>query len=255
MLAIERKNKILGRLREEKSVLVGELAKEFGVSEETIRRDLDKLEKESGVIKTYGGALLRDGTERELPYVERRKINVEAKKAIAALAARLVQDGDSLILDASSTAVFIARALKSKKNITLVTNSAEVLAELSDAAGWRILSTGGVLHGSSCALVGPQAEESLSRYRVDKAILSCKGIDAAAGFFDADDSQASVKRKMLACAGQKIFAADASKFGRRAFAQICSLSAADAVLTDAEPSGEWLAAFAENNTDVLYPQK
>lgn len=88
MLAIERKNKILGRLREEKSVLVGELAKEFGVSEETIRRDLDKLEKESGVIKTYGGALLRDGTERELPYVERRKINVEAKKAIAALAAR-----------------------------------------------------------------------------------------------------------------------------------------------------------------------
>ena len=119
VLAIERKNKILGRLREEKSVLVGELAKEFGVSEETIRRDLDKLEKESGVIKTYGGALLRDGTERELPYVERRKINVEAKKAIAALAARLVQDGDSLILDASSTAVFIARALKSKKNITL----------------------------------------------------------------------------------------------------------------------------------------
>ena len=119
MLAIERKNKILGRLREEKSVLVGELAKEFGVSEETIRRDLDKLEKESSVIKTYGGALLRDGTERELPYVERRKINVEAKKTIAALAARLVQDGDSLSLDASSTAVFIARALKSKKNITL----------------------------------------------------------------------------------------------------------------------------------------
>ena len=135
MVAIERRNIILGKLREAGSVSVGVLAAEFGVSEETIRRDLERLEKENGIVKTYGGAVLADGSAREPSYTDRMRTNAEAKKRLAALAARLVQDGDSVILDASSTAVFVARALKSKKDITLITNSVEVLAELSDASG------------------------------------------------------------------------------------------------------------------------
>ena len=253
MLAIERRNIILGKLREAGSVSVGVLAAEFGVSEETIRRDLERLEKENGIVKTYGGAVLADGSAREPSYTDRMRTNAEAKKRLAALAARLVQDGDSVILDASSTAVFVARALKSKKDITLITNSVEVLAELSDASGWRILSTGCVLSGDSGALVGARAEEALSAYRADKAILSCKGISAD-GFFDSDDLQASVKRKMLAAAGQKIFAADGSKLGRRAFARICPLGGADAFITDRKPSEEWGKLFAGEGTDILYDE-
>lgn len=141
MLAIERRNRILTILREERHVVVSELAKVFDVSEETIRRDLDKLEKEGHVVKTYGGAVISEGSEAELPYVIRKKANVEAKQKIADLAADLIMDGDTLILDASSTAVFIAQKIKSKKEITLITNSIEVLMELSDVTGWKILST------------------------------------------------------------------------------------------------------------------
>lgn len=177
MLAIERRNRILTILREERHVVVSELAKVFDVSEETIRRDLDKLEKEGHVVKTYGGAVISEGSEAELPYVIRKKANVEAKQKIADLAADLIMDGDTLILDASSTAVFIAQKIKSKKEITLITNSIEVLMELSDVTGWKILSTGGTLKERSCALVGSEAEESLSRFHVDKAFISCKGVD------------------------------------------------------------------------------
>ena len=108
MLAIERRNKIYGLLRRYGRVVVGELAKDFEVSEETIRRDLDKLEKEYGIVKTYGGAFLKDEIKTDIPLFDRKKTNVEAKERIASLIEEVVLDGDAIILDASSTAVFIA---------------------------------------------------------------------------------------------------------------------------------------------------
>ena len=157
MLAIERRNRILAKLKAEKHVVVSELAKLFSVSEGTIRRDLDRMEKDGLVVKSYGGAVLSESGTSELPFIVRKRSNVEEKLIIAEIAASLVNDGDAIILDASSTAVFIAQKLKSKKNITLITNSVEVLMELSDVTGWRILSTGGTLKEESCALVGPLA--------------------------------------------------------------------------------------------------
>ena len=115
MLAIERRNRILTILREERHVVVSELAKVFDVSEETIRRDLDKLEKEGHVVKTYGGAVISEGSEAELPYVIRKKANVEAKQKIADLAADLIMDGDTLILDASRPPYSSRRRSKAKR--------------------------------------------------------------------------------------------------------------------------------------------
>ena len=255
MLAIERKNAILNTLREEKHVVVSELAKQFDVSEETVRRDLDKLEKEGMVIKTYGGAVISESSTAELPYVVRKKANVQAKQRIADLATNLVADGDTLILDASSTAVFIAQKIKSKKDITLITNSVEVLMELSDVVGWRILSTGGTLKEESCALVGPVAEGMLASYHVGKAILSCKGLDEEGGFSDSNDSHASLKRKMLACGAQKIFAVDSSKFGRRSFIGISGFDGIDAVITDRRPDENWMQLFAAHGVEVLCPEE
>lgn len=201
MFAIERRNSILTALKEEKHVVVSELAKQFEVSEETIRRDLDKLEKEGYVVKTYGGAVISEGAAIELPYVVRKKANVEAKQKIAELAAELIMDGDTLILDASSTALFIAQKSRQKGHHAL-TNSLEVLMELSDVTGWKILSTGGSLKERSCALIGSQAEECLERFHVDKAFISCKGVEAEHGFSDSSDAHAAVKRKMIAAASQ-----------------------------------------------------
>ena len=106
MLAIERKNEILNRLRNDKRVLVSELAEFYNVTEETIRRDLDKLEKEGYATKTYGGAILGNSTKNDLSYVVRNKANVEAKKIIATLVTGLIEDGDHLMIDHSSTSYF-----------------------------------------------------------------------------------------------------------------------------------------------------
>ena len=254
MLAIERKNAILNTLREEKHVVVSELAKQFDVSEETVRRDLDKLEKEGMVIKTYGGAVISESSTAELPYVVRKKANVQAKQRIADLATNLVADGDTLILDASSTAVFIAQKIKSKKDITLITNSLEVLMELSDVGGWKIISTGGALKERSCALVGNQAEECLSRFHVDKAFISCKGIDMEHGFSDSNEMHASVKRCMIESAAQVFFAIDSSKFGKLSFTTICGFEGIDAIITDTKPDIEWERIFAANDLECLYPE-
>ena len=254
MLAIERRNRILTILREERHVVVSELAKVFDVSEETIRRDLDKLEKEGHVVKTYGGAVISEGSEAELPYVIRKKANVEAKQKIADLAADLIMDGDTLILDASSTAVFIAQKIKSKKEITLITNSIEVLMELSDVTGWKILSTGGTLKERSCALVGSEAEESLSRFHVDKAFISCKGVDPRHGFSDSSDMHAAVKRKMLQAASQIFFAVDSSKFDKISFTSVSGFSGVDAVITERAPDAAWSDLFAANGVECLYPE-
>ena len=255
MLAIERRNQILSILREEKRVVVSEIAKKFDVSEETIRRDLDKLEKEGQVVKTYGGAVLNENTFSDLPFIIRKNKNVERKRKIAEIAARLISDGDTIILDASSTAVFIAKAIKEKKHITLITNSIEVLIELSDVEGWKILSTGGALRENSLALVGIQAEDMLSCFHVNKAIVSCKGIDPERGFSDSSDMHASIKRKMLDCASQRIVAVDASKFDSLSFTQISDFGGVDAVITDEKPDARWQQIFAANDVDCLYGEE
>jgi len=115
MLPVERKNIILGRLRAEGKVLVAPLSAEFGVTEETIRRDLEKLEREGYATRGYGGAVFSDENRAELPYSERKMTNVSGKERIGALAASLVEDGDFLMLDESTTAGFIARALTGKR--------------------------------------------------------------------------------------------------------------------------------------------
>ena len=254
MFAIERRNAILAALKEEKHVVVSELAKQFDVSEETIRRDLDKLEKEGYVVKTYGGAVISEGAAIELPYGVLKKASGEAKEKIAELAAELIMDGDTLILDASSTALFIAQKIKTKKDITLLTNSLEVLMELSDVTGWKILSTGGSLKERSCALIGSQAEECLERFHVDKAFISCKGVDAEHGFSDSSDAHAAVKRKMIAAASQVFFAVDSSKFGKLSFTSISGFSGVDAVITENCPNEDWNRLFITNDIECIYPR-
>ena len=177
MLAIERKNEILGRLRNEKRVLVSELAEYYNVTEETIRRDLDKLEKEGYATKTYGGAILGNSTKTDLSYAVRNKANVEAKKVIANLVTDLIEDGDHLMIDHSSTCYFSVKKLKEKKNLTVITNSVELASEICSIESWNVYMPGGQLRPESMALSGPASYEILHTYHVDKTLFSCKGID------------------------------------------------------------------------------
>ena len=174
MLAIERRNEILEKLQTDRRVVVSELSQIYEVSEETIRRDLDKLVNDGYAIKSYGGAVINENMNIDLPFNIRKNRNVIGKQRIAELVAKIVQDGDSIMLDASSTAVYIAKGLKDKKNLTLITNSMEIVIELLDMSDWRVLSTGGVSREGSFALVGTQTNRMLQSYHADKAIISCK---------------------------------------------------------------------------------
>ena len=254
MLAIERKNEILDKLRAEQRVLVSDLAAYYHVTEETIRRDLDKLEKEGYATKTYGGAILGNSTKTDLSYTIRNKTNVEAKNQIALLASRLVEDGDHLMLDDSSTSLYLAKKLKEKKNLTVITNSVELVVELNETEGWTIILTGGRLKAESLALVGDQTQKMLRHYHVDKAIMSCKGVDLNAGVTDSSEFHSQTKQSMLHCAKRKILILDSSKFDKISFIDIAPLDAFDTVVTNAAPSREWLDYFAEHNIECLYPE-
>ena len=254
MLAIERRNEILMKLQAERRVVVSELSQLYDVSEETIRRDLEKLVNEGVAIKSYGGAVINENANLEVPFNIRKNYNVIGKQKIAEQIAAMVKDGESLMLDASSTAVYIAKALKEKKNLTVITNSIEISVELMDMPEWKVLSTGGLSREGSFALVGPQTDKMLKSYHVDKAVISCKGFDLESGITDSDELHANNKITMLGAAGKKILAVDKSKFDKTAFTAIGALDDITTVVTDEEPDRRWLQAFEEAGIECVYPR-
>lgn len=254
MLAIERRKEILEKLQAEHRVVVSQLSQFYSVSEETIRRDLEKLENEGFAIKSYGGAVINESANLDFSFNVRKNRNIVGKQQMAKIVSQLVQDGDSLMLDASSTAVYIAKALKEKKNLIVITNSIEIIMELLDMTDWQVLSTGGASRVSSYALVGPQTDKMLRSYHVDRAFISCKGFDLDAGFTDSDELHANNKRTMLESAREKILAVDSSKFGETAFVSIGTLADITAVVTDQKPDGKWLQAFDAAGVKCYYPK-
>ncbi|MDD2970670.1 MAG: DeoR/GlpR family DNA-binding transcription regulator [Lachnospiraceae bacterium] len=255
MLALERRNLILEKLQEEKRVVVSELSQLYNVSEETIRRDLDKLDRDGLATKSYGGAVIKENTNIDLPFNVRKKRNVSGKQKIAELVSDLIQDGEHIILDASTTAVFIAKAIKEKENLTVVTNSIEIIIELSDVSDWNIISSGGSLKEGYLALVGQRAIEGLGAFNVEKAIMSCKGIDAVKGITDGNEQFSEAKRVLLKSGKKSILAVDSSKFDKIAFSKVCDLRDVDIIVTDQRPSEKWMNLFEENNVKCIYPEE
>ncbi len=258
MLALERRNHIVEKLQDQKKVYVSDLAAEYGVSEETIRRDLDRLDREGIATKSYGGAVFNEtaaagSTGIDLPFNVRRHHNAAAKQRIADLTASLIQDGDHIMLDASTTAIYIAKAIKQKKNLTVVTNSIEIILELSDVQGWNIIASGGSLKGEYLALTGPGAIEGLSSFNVEKAILSCKGLDLERGITEGNELFAQTKQAMMRSGARRILTADSSKFGKVGFSRVCKLDEIDMIITDTRPDSAWLEYLRRNRIEVLYP--
>ena len=254
MLAIERRNAILEKLQAERRVVVSELSQIYKVSEETIRRDLEKLENDGFAIKSYGGAVINENANVDLPFNIRKKRNVISKQKMAEVISSRIKDGTSIMLDASSTAVYIAKALKERKNLTLITNSIEILIEMFDTPNVNVLSTGGAMREGSFALVGPQTDKMLNSYHVDMAIVSAKGFDLETGLTDTEELHANNKKTMLHAGREKILAVDSSKFGKTAFTEIGTLEDISMVVTDAKPDEVWLQAFKEYGIECIYPE-
>ena len=250
MLAIERRNQILSALEAEKRVLVPELAKKFEVTEETIRRDLEKLDKEGLLKKTYGGAVMADNLSAELPYRMRVETNKAQKLIIAEKLHRLIEPNENIMLDASSTCVHIAKKLKNKDKLAIITNSVEILMECSGYENISIISTGGVLRRPSLSLVGNSAIHVLDQLTADRAIISCKGLDFEKGIMESNIDEAEIKKAMASNCKQLILAVDSSKFNRLSFAKTLDLQQVHTVVSDHIPA-EWASFFKKNNIYCL----
>lgn len=253
MLALERRNLILEKLQSERRVVVSELSQLYGVSEETIRRDLDKLEKEGLAIKSYGGAVINEDFGIDLPFNVRKNQNVAGKQKMAEIVASLINDGDHISLDASTTAVFVAKALKDKERLTVITNSVEILLELSDVSGWNIISTGGTMKEGYLAFLGSRTEEVIRSCFVDKAIFSGKALDRRFGIMESQESFAYAKRAMMDASKKKILIIDSTKFDQTSFSVGGKLTEVDVVVTDKKPSDDWCRFFRENGIECRYP--
>ena len=247
MLAIERKQYIKDLLQKEKKVVVSDLATQFDVTEETVRRDLIKLENEGVARKIYGGAVLAESSDVDLPY------SVKLKQAIANVTEDIIPESSNVMLDGSSTALFVIKALKVRKNLTVITNSSEIVCELCDKPFWRVFATGGMLKEGGYAFVGARAVEAIKSFHVDYAIFSCKGIDMKNGLTDSNDDDAEIKKAIIGSARTKILAIDSTKFNRVSLVEICKVGDVDIVVTDKNPGIEWTEFFAERQIGLLYP--
>ena len=252
VLPIERRNEILTKLTVEGKVVVGDLAQYYNVTEETIRRDLDKLEKDGLAKKTYGGAVKNDSLNVDLPFMVRKQTNVEGKMYIAGIIAGLINDGDYILLDSSTTALFTVKSIADKSNITLITNSIEILLEVPAKNDWRIICTGGEFMKNGLSFAGRQAEEVIGEYNVDFAVLSCKGIDMQKGITDTRDYNAQIKKAFMKSAKKTYLAVDSTKFDKTSFVRFAEISDICAVITDVEPSEEWKEYFRTNDVELYY---
>ena len=251
MLAAERRRIITQRIQATGQVVVSALSAEFAVSEETIRRDLENLEKEGIAVRIYGGAVLAGNDRVAPPYSIRKNTNVEPKVAIATLLAQQLHDGDALMVDESSTSAYAVRAIRHLKNITLITNSVELLREMTGQDTWHIISTGGSLKPDVLALVGPHAERTVQSYHARCAILSCRGINEKLGLADSNDDVVHIKRAMMASCDSTVLLVDHRKFDREGLVALAPVSQVDKLITDRAPSPEWQKRLENAGVEVI----
>ena len=252
MLPIERRNEILSKLMLDGRVIVSDLSALYDVTEETIRRDLDKLEKDGLAKKTYGGAVRNDDLNVDLPYTIRKQTNVEGKKYIAELIGRLIGDGENILLDSSTTALYTMKSIYNRSNMTIITNSIEMLMDAPLKTDWKFISTGGHFSQTSLSLTGGRAEDVISSYNADKAIISCKGIDMVKGFTDTTDDNSDIKHSFIKSARTVIVGVDSTKFDKVSFVRFSDFSDVDIVVTDKDPGDEWKEFFEKRNIELYY---
>lgn len=245
MFAIERLNKIKEKLFKEKRVDVFELSELFSVTEVTIRRDLDKLEQEGFLIKTYGGAVLKDDLVLEPSKYETEDSNLEEKKMIGEIASQMIENGAAIYLGPGTTCLEIARNIKDKK-LTVVTNDLLIAQELNDSSGIKVIVTGGDLIQSTSTLVGGFALHALGGIYVNKAFIGIKGANFDSGYTVDSHEEVMVIQEVRKISSEIIIAADYTKFGFTAFARLGELTMARKVITNKQLPAEFKKYYFEN---------
>jgi DeoR/GlpR family transcriptional regulator of sugar metabolism len=242
----DRQQQLLARLQLEGEVKVAELREQFGVTEMTVRRDLEKLELAGLARRTFGGAI---AISRDVALRERTNVLLEEKARIGKEAALFIREGDSVFIDGGTTTLQVARALPRGLAVTVVTNALNIALELMEK-GIQTHVTGGAVLETTSTLVGPTAVESLGRMAFDRVFLGATGVSARHGFSNSNLHEAEVKRRAIAQATEVNILVDHTKFGAKELFSFAALSQASRLLTDREPEAELLQACREAGQDV-----
>ncbi len=244
MFAQERHSHILQRLERDGSVRVAALALELQVTEETVRRDLERLGHDGKLTRTHGGALqLDNGSRRELPFAVRSTAQLLEKRAIASNALSHIVEGDVIAIDGSSSGYCLACTLPNIP-LTVITPSVPVVVALSEKSHIRVVCLGGYLDATSMSFSGPLMESSVQQFNIHKLFLSCKGVDIERGLSETTDNLAAVKKCLISRADRTYLLADHTKFGSRSAVVFASLGDIDAIITDQATGREQLSGFA-----------
>ena len=247
MFAVERQKRILELLKEDGAVWVSKLAEELDVTEETIRRDLEKLEQKEALLRTHGGAIPIAENNYEPSLEKRKNLNTESKTALAKEAVKHIVTGDTIFLDASTTTFYIAKELKNMSNITVVTNSLRVINELVGVPDIKVICIGGMA-GTNQSIVGNIAENNLrNNYFANKLFFSSRGINSS-GILDSNEQECYIKLGMMRNSTEKYYLCDKSKVGKIGFVKLAEFEDVDCIITEKDAFDSTLKNVLEENS-------
>ena len=227
----ERREEIIGIIQENGKVKVSELSERYGISEVSIRKDLELLEAEGHLSRVHGGAVGLNKLYVNMDLNERYRTNAIAKRKLADLASRFIEDNDTIMMNAGTTLTYVLRAIRNKKNITIVTNSVQNATEAALYSDFNVILLGGELDSKYQFTYGEDAISQLENYHANKCILSVDGISASAGLTLYYSNEAALVKKMIESSGSVIITADSSKVGKNVFARITDASKTDILIT------------------------
>ena len=219
-----------------------------------MRRDLEKMTKlDPTIVRVHGGAYKTGVFDSEMPVQLRETLSVERKKTIADNCVPFLRVNDTVMLDCSTTALYLAMAIRQLGcSLTVITNSIRVIEVLQDCEQMKLIMIGGDFRHTTQSFVGYEATNMLSHFRADRCFISCTGIHMEFGITDNSENEVQVRQMMMRNSRERFLLVDAFKFGRSFLSQLAEPSEFDTVITDAVPSPEWLTYFQSNHTRLIY---
>lgn len=255
MLGAERQRLLLTQLKSIGSLSIAESAKRFNVSEETIRRDLNAINKLVPLRRVYGGAYIQKGAENDAPLSFRQSFVKEEKHRIATECIKHIENNDIIMIDSSDTASYLARQLPELHySLTVITNSLVVLEQLAEADDINVFCIGGSLRHRSKSFTGPDAINMLNNHVASKAFVSPSGVNADFGLTDYSLGECQIRRAMIERSKYCYLLADHTKLDPselKGTNLVCDLSKVNCIITDAQMTAQWQEAFIKNKVDVI----
>jgi len=252
MTTFERRQRLIRFLRERPGIKVTELAECLNVSQGTIRNDLRALEQTGQIERVRGGAVTRDSHQYANPsFAARVRVHAEAKARIASRAVEMIEDGDSIILDASSTVFAMVPHLQRLRNLTIITNGIEAALALAKNPSHTVILVGGVLRPDGTSVVGHLGGKILDDLHIKTAFVSCSGFTLQAGLTEVDIQEVLIKRRMIGCAERVVALIDSHKFGRVDLTSFAGVEQISHILTDSDVDPEFVAQLRPTCTKLI----